>query len=77
MERDLRQCVHGGYGRPGIDPAVGENPVPETDGIARFRDDAVTLLVLELDREKTDGIRADVDGRDAQRGELYCLSSWR
>ena len=77
MERNLRQGVHGGGRRSRIDPAVGKNPVPEADGKAHFRDDPVALLVLELDREKTDGIRADVDGRDAQRGELYCFSSWR
>jgi hypothetical protein len=51
--------------------------VTEADGVALFRYDAEQLLVLELDREKADGICANVNGRDAQRGELYCCSSWR
>jgi hypothetical protein len=51
--------------------------VPETDRKALFCNDAETLLVLELDREKADGIGADIDGGDAQRGDLYCFSSWR
>jgi hypothetical protein len=39
--------------------------VTEADGVALLRDDAEPLLVLELDREKADGICADVDGCDA------------
>jgi hypothetical protein len=51
--------------------------VPEADREAFLRDRAVAFPVLELDREKTDGIRADIDGGDAQRGECYGFSSWR
>jgi hypothetical protein len=76
LERDLRQPVHRGRRSFGIDPAAGEDPVPEPDGQACLPDDPVALL-LGLDREKADGIGADVDGRDTQRGELYRFSSWR
>jgi hypothetical protein len=74
---DLGQPVDGRRRRNGVNPPVGEHPVAEADGKAFLGDDAVALIVLELDRDKTDGIRAEVDGRDTQRGELYCGSSWR